>query len=204
MAFVAIPDGIRVVHKGLVHGQELVMTFGAQNGANGFGGDSLENIATNHGQAFRTHVLPRLSGTFTHTETLAYALEDQTMAPGVARLTGQATGGTGGTVHPLSLCMVVTHITAKRGRNFTGRTFLGPLPGTAFIEQGRSWATDAVAAMQTAVNAYKGAVDPATDGAGRLAVCTRGSATRGVPAGTEPVTALKVRALIGTQRRRLQ
>jgi hypothetical protein len=203
MSFTPIPNGIRVVHLGHVGTIEIVNTIGCQNGVDGAMGDDMDSLAQHHGDAWRAHIVPLLGSWYEHTETLAYSLEDESLAPGNATFSGAQAGGYTNTMAPLGTCMVVAFKTAKRGRTYQGRTFISPLPTTWVNGDSHSWTTDAVATMQTAMAAYKDAVDPALNGNGRLAVNSKGSPTHGIAPHSEPVTSILVRSNMGSQRRRL-
>lgn len=205
MTFVPIPNGVRVVHLGHVGQQQIVHTFGAQNGANGVGGP-LNDIAKSHGDAWRAQILPQLHNVYSHDATLAYSLEDASKAAGDAGYAGSVAGGGAGTVGPLSMAVVVSMKTAKRGRTYQGRVYLGPWAQTWNAADGVSWQAGMLATVQTKINAYKAAVDPnlSLQNNGALAVCSKGSPANGIAPHITPVTACLVRPYIGTQRRRLR
>lgn len=204
MAFTKIPNGVRIVHLGTAGAQQIVHTFGASNGAGGTGSD-LSALAKTHGDAWRANIVPLLHSVYKHQATLCYSLEDQSKAAGDAGYSNVATGAGTGTVGPLSNAVVVSMKTAKRGRTYQGRVFLGPWSNNLGDATGTQWVQGFLDTVQTKMNAYKAAVDPniSVPQNGRLAVCSKGSAITGAAPHVEPVTAVLVRAYVGTQRRRL-
>lgn len=205
MPFVSIPNGVRIVHVGIVSGQQCLMTFGAENQGQGIGGSGLDDIGNRHADAWRQHIVPILAAQYEHQQTLVYSLENQTTPAATGVSTKPAKANTFTSPAPLQVAAVVTHQTAKRGRSYTGRTFIGGLPGSAMQGDGRTLAPAFITSLQTAVDAYKAQVDPnLQEGGGRLAVCSKGSPAKGTPPQVTPVTRLLVRTVIGTQRRRLR
>lgn len=202
MAFTPIPNGVRVVHLGHVGNVQIVNTVGAVNGDE-VAGSSLTSIAQSHGDAWRSKILPILVSGYTHDQTLAYSLEDQSLAPGQAAFTATATGGITGIPASLNACLVVALKTAKRGRTYAGRMFLSAVSRDNLTNDGVSWAPGLISAGQNAFNAYKAQVDPAIGHNGRLAVCSKGSLSKGIEPGVEAVTSIICRPAVGTQRRRL-
>lgn len=203
MTFVAIPNGIRVVHIGRVGASnEIVHTIGATNGGLAQGA-SLSSIAKSHGDAWRARIVPQMWNGYQHVATLAYSLEDRAAVAGDAGYASSLAGGGSASPAPLSACIVATMKTAKRGRTYTGRVFLGPYSGNVLGGDGQTWLPAWVSQVQTAMNNYKADVDPALGSNGRLAVNSAGSTLKGIQPTSTPVTGVLVRSYIGTQRRRL-
>lgn len=203
MAFVPIPNGVRIVHLGIMAGQQVVNTHGCQNGASEIGTD-LGVLAKAAGDAWRARMVPQFPDTYQHVDTLAYSLENASLAPGDAAYASAVPGGhatAGGPIMPASACFVATLKTAKRGRTYTGRMYLPAY--VAPMTDARTWAPAAVNAYQTAINSYKADVDPAAGDNGRMAVCSKGSPVNGITPHAEPVTGIIVRNYVGTQRRRV-
>lgn len=202
MAFVSIPNGVRVVHLGHIGTVQIVNTIGTVNGA-GESGSSLSDIATSHATSWRAHIVTQMNSQYVHDDTLAYSLEDQSLAAGDAALGAGLAGTFNNDLSPLSACMVVSFKTAKRGRTYQGRTFMSGFSQADVAADGRSWDAAKVALMQTAMEAYKADVDPTLGDNGKLAVCSKGAPDKGILPHVEPVTGILVRSAIGTQRRRL-
>lgn len=205
MTFISIPNGVRIVHLGTVGTQQVVMSFGCQNGVGGVGA-SLNDLAKSHGDAWRASVLTVLHNTYKHVATLAYSLEDQTKAAGDAGYAASAPGGGAGTVGPLSNAVVVSLKTAKRGRTYQGRVFLGPWAQTWNNPDGVTWQTALTDGIAQKMAAYRAAVDPnlSLQNNGALAICSKGSHVGGPGPHIERVTSMIVRPYIATQRRRLR
>lgn len=201
MAFTPIPNGVRIVHLGLVGGREIVNTVGCQNGA-GTGGDSLTNLATMHGDAWRNNVLAHMPTQYSHVNTLAYSLEDNSLAPGDAAFPTTQPGSVSGSPMPGQACFVASLKTGKRGRTYQGRMYLGPIWATA-LQDDVTFGSSSVAIIQNALDAYKAEVDPAIGDNGRMAVCSKGSPANNIGPHVEPVTSILVHSYIGTQRRRV-
>ena len=201
MTFTSIPNGVRIVHIGNVFGVEFLNTVGCINGSEDTGAP-LDDLAARHGGAWRSHILPLISSAYTHLNTLAYSLEDQT-AQGDALFTTAPTGGDNGTCNVASACMVAAFKTAKRGRTYQGRTYCGPLTIDKMDDTGTQWLSATVASWNAAWAAYKDAVDPTVGDNGAMAVCSKGSPTKGIAPHVEKVTAIMCRRPIGSQRGRL-
>lgn len=201
MTFTPIPNGVRIVHLGLVGGRQVVNTFGCQNGA-GSAGESLDGLANTHLGAWRGNVVTKLPNQYQHVNTLAYSLEDNSLAPGDAHATGPVTGAVSSSAMPGQACFVASLKTAKRGRTYQGRAYIGPLWSTA-LQDDVTIASTSVAIMQGALDAYKAAVDPSLGDNGRLAICSKGSPLNSIGPHCEPVTSILVHSYIGTQRRRV-
>lgn len=203
MAFTSIPNGVRIAHIGSIGGHQVVNTVGCQNGGTEVG-DDLGVIAKKHGDAWRAQMVPIMSAAYTHVNTLAYSLEDQSAMVGDAAYGSGLVGGAAGGPAPAHACVVVSLKTAKRGRTYQGRMFLSPFLASQVDMDASHWVAALTASINTKFAAYKAAVDPATGDNGRLAVCSEGSVSKGIAPHVEPVTAFVVRSVIGSQRRRLQ
>lgn len=203
MAFVSIPNGVRIVHVGQVGNTDVVNTFGCQNGGTEVGAD-LGVLAKSHGDAWRANIVPKFHASYRHLSTFAYSLEDQSAAVGDAGYSSAASGTGTGNCAPVNCAVVVSLKTAKRGRTYQGRAYLGPFSTSALYSDGHFWDFGGILnSLQTGFAAYKAAVDPATGDNGKLAVCSKGSARYSIPPHIEPVTGFVIRPGIGTQRRRL-
>lgn len=203
MAFTPIPNGVRIVHLGRIGNVPIVNTVGCVNGAGANVGDSLASLAKKHGDAWRAKIMPLLWSSYGHEATLAYSMENQSAAAGDAGYTGVVSGGDTSAPGPASSAVCVALKTAKRGRTYQGRMFLGAICINNMSLDGQTWTPAAVAKFATAVLAYKNQVDPTLGGNGRMAILTHGSPAKGIPAGAEPVTGIIVRPGLATQRRRL-
>lgn len=202
MTFTPIPNGVRIVHLGLIGGRQIVNTVGCQNGAGGALGASLDDLAASHGSAWRSKVIPAMPAQYSHVNTLAYSLEDASLAPGDAHLSAAVPGAISSTPMPGQACFVASLKTAKRGRTYQGRMYIGPVWATALADD-VTFGASAVTLVQNALNDYKAQVDPTTGDNGRMAICSKGSPVNSIPAHCEPVTSILVHSYIGTQRRRV-
>lgn len=203
MSFVSVPQGVKIVHLGKVGTQDVVNTIGCINGSGTAIGDDMATLAKHHGDAWRARILPLLTSAYVHQATLAYSMSNQSLAPGVAALTGTAPGRASGQSGPLNACMVISFKTAKRGRTYAGRTFLSPLPYNIVSADGQTWGAEMLAAAAAAWAGYKADVDPLTNTNGALAVISHGSPAKGISPAATPVTSIICRPQIGTQRRRV-
>lgn len=191
-----ITGGVRVVHKGTMSGQQVVMTHGVKLGAAPTG-PQLDALVAVCRDAFQANLRDRLVTAYTYQSCQAYDLSPNSAA--AAEIAGTGTGVETGAPASLSVAAIVAWKTARAGRSFRGRTFYAPLSSAYLALDGRTITPAGLTAFQSAWTAYRTAVDAATTtGGGKIAVLSErlGSA--------EEVTSLVVRQVVGSQRGRLR
>lgn len=203
MTFTSIPNGVRIAHLGTIGTVEVVNTVGAINGSGGAVGDDMSVLAKSHGDAWRQWFVPNLNVAYKHYATLCYSLEDPSLAAGDAGYTSAIAGTISTAIAPLQVACCISLKTAKRGRTYQGRMFIGGLSQSQLGTDGRTFGANFVTTMGQCITGYKDAVDPALNANGAMAVCSKGSPARQIAPHAEPVTGVIVRPAIATQRRRL-
>lgn len=190
-----IPDCARVVHKGLVGSNEVILTFSARySGA--IGAPNLTDIAELHRDAFIDKLIPMINNSYTYQGCDTYDLGDPTAGGGTASgslTAGGFAGGSAGT----QVCAIATLKTAKRGKSFTGRSFFGPLHKDQVDVGGQKLAGTYQPVIQAAYDDYMSDVSAGIGDDGKLVVASAKLGTY------EDVTSILVRSYLGTQRRRV-
>lgn len=190
-----VPGGVRVVHKGTVSGQAVYMTHGMV--ATGPTTPAhLQAIANGCRDAFGTHIRPELVNQFVYGGCSALALDEGAAA--TAEAAGTGTGGSASAMASLNVAAVISLRTARAGRSYRGRIFHAPFPQPGMTADGRTLTAAYIDILRGRYEAYRSAVNGITGSNGAaLAVVSHRLGT------AEPVTAIVVRQVIGSQRGRL-
>jgi hypothetical protein len=167
------------------------------------GGDWLGTAGlTAIGTAFRDQLTTRLHSTYSVSGVSGRFGSDPDASTTEVPLSLAFTGT--GAPLPQNCAVLVRKVTALGGRRNTGRMFIPGASEGSFTETG-VFASGLLTGWQTAMDAFKAAVDAAT-GVDAMYLLHSSSVVP-VPAGfpePTPVTALKVLPLLATQRRRLR
>lgn len=161
----------------------------------------LENLADTLGMEWQTAVMPLVSEYVTLSQVTC---SDWTSADGLTGLSDFSTAGslTGGRLpdQVATLCNYQTNLRYRGGR---GRMYL-PQADITKLEDGKTWTTAFIGAVEAAMAGVLGAVNDMEIGGAAVTYSLYHRGTTKVPQGLENVLAILCSPTPGTQRRRVR
>jgi len=198
MPFIPVPNGIQLCFLFTTAGQNWQFCITLRKSAGSVEDTDLQQ-ATADGQAWWLSFLKGALSSVAHLNEITATDLTSEGAPQYRALVGE-NGNNAGSYTPTNVAVVMSHRTAKRGRSYRGRSFIGGLPITQ-VDTPTTLAASTATAFANGFASLRGTLD--THGLDHVVASRQHNGVTTSPAETNEVITTVVDTLLDSQRRRL-